>query len=176
VSADATSLSSFVRFGAAVDDCPDDSSIDADLLEAARCLLAEGEVEFKLSRRVGPRQMSAWRFALYRFFCRDNRLPEWAKGAPLVAMQLGCYDSWADVVRECRCPDDQVLVMPRNRRYGVDGWHLAVECRPGDPADALRFRTLQKVFGVVNSPSLEDLEARLTRVERDLAALKAAKG
>jgi hypothetical protein len=144
------------------------------LFEAARALLAGGEVEFKLSTRVGPCHMPTWKFPLYRFFSRDARVPEALRVPPVPAMQRGCYDYWPEALEACETADDQILVMPRNRAYSAGGWDVAVECRPLDPSDAWRLRILQSVFGgVVRADPLEELEDRLTSVEARLTRLEA---
>lgn len=119
------------------------------LRRAARELLDGGPVCFKISARVKAELLPRWRRGLYVLVSRravypDDPLPTPAPPAP--AMQLTVYTSWAGALRECKSPNDQLLVMPLNRAYSRDMLDVAVECRPADPADSWRFEILKSVF------------------------------
>jgi hypothetical protein len=142
---------------------------DGELYGAALALLAGGEVGFKLSTRVSAAALPA---AKRRVYAALRLLPERWFVPPALARQQGFYDDWHEAVGECKSPDDQILAMPRNRCYG-DGWDAAVECRPRDPADGRRFKTLQGAFGRVPPDPLKTMDDRLTRVETRLEVLEA---
>jgi hypothetical protein len=75
-----------------------------------------------------------------------RHLPHFLYVPPWLAVQRGIFDSWVEVVDACESADDQVLVMPRNRALDSGTEDLSVECRPRDPADSVRHRTLDSVF------------------------------
>lgn len=115
---------------------------DEELAEAAVRLLASGPVGFKLSTRVSASTLPKPK----RRVCAVlRRLPERYFVPYALAKQEGFYDDWRVGVAACESPDDQLLAMPKNRRYG-GGWSLAVECRPLDESDRRRFLTLDAVF------------------------------
>jgi hypothetical protein len=155
---------------------------DRELYASALALCAAGEVGFKIARRVDASALPAPKrrvFSVLRLLPRRWFVP------PALAKQKGFYDLWFDAVNACKTSDYQLLVMPRNRSYEDDEddecdkkWDVAVECRPRDPTDAKRFKTLQKVFGACPAPvDIREIEDRLTVVEERLAKLvEAAKG
>jgi hypothetical protein len=118
-----------------------------ELVAAARALLAAGPVGFKISTRVPAERLGPIRRYIYVLLCR--KMPaRWRhlRVPPAPAMQQGFFDDWGEALKECHTPDDQLLVMPKNRTYSTETVEIEVECRPRDPSDARRFKALHAVF------------------------------
>jgi hypothetical protein len=143
---------------------------DEELLDAARTLLDGGPVNFKISSRVPSELLGPVRSHAYTLLCRT--LPPSLRVPPAPAMQRGFFDGWEKAVRECSLPDDQLLVMPKNRTYSAGELDVEVGCRPADPTDSRRFELLQSVFGGYTEES--DLAARLCLSEEYGRACEAA--
>jgi hypothetical protein len=138
---------------------------DEELLDAARTLLDSGPVNFKISTRVPAEELGPIRQHVYTLLCR-KKLPARLRRLripPSPAMQQGFFDGWNRAIKECRTPDDQLLVMPKNRTYSDARVDIEIECRPADPTDSHRFELLQSVFGGYTEES--DLAARLRASE-----------
>lgn len=140
------------------------AAMDEDVLKAGRSLLAGGPVCFKLASRVDAGFLPRWKRRLYVFFCREA--PPRLKVPPLPAEQLEVYTSLARAWRECKSPDDQLLVMPLNRRGLRGAIGTAIECRPRDEADAARTNAVSAVFAGYggDAEDLEDLRPQAERV------------
>jgi hypothetical protein len=139
-------------------------ALDKDVLAAGRRLLAGGPVCFKLSSRVDAGLLPRWKSRLYVYFCREA--PDAMKVPPRPAQQLDVWTSFARALRECKTPDDQLLVMPLNRACPRSSIEKAVECRPRDPADAARTGAVAAVFEGYGGEGgdLEDLRDRAERL------------
>jgi hypothetical protein len=131
----------------------------------ARQLLAKGGVSFKLSMRVPAASLPREKRAVYNLL---RSLPDRFYVPPALAKQEGIYDYFAEVCEDCEGPDDQVLAMPRNRRYLKGAWHLPVECRPKDPTDAARTNAMRAAFA-----GMEPAEDLIGDIRRDVEDCRA---
>lgn len=121
---------------------------DDELIAAARAMLETGPVGFKISSRVPAellgRLLGRLRSHVYTLLCR--KLPARWRVPPAPAMQRGFFDDWEPAIQECCSPDDQILVMLKNRTNSAGELDIEVGCRPADPADSRRFEILQSIF------------------------------
>lgn len=139
-------------------------AMDEGVLKAGRQLLAGGPVCFKLSSRVEAGRLPWWKRRHYVYFCREA--PELLKVPPRPAQQLTVFTSFARAVRECKTPDDQILVMRFNRPNSpAEKLEAPVECRPKDQTDAARTNALAAVFAGYGGDG-EDLEELREQAER----------